>query len=111
MNNTITSPLFMLAERILDSLKNINGWPSKYIMAEDTNGHLVKIRISDHSGKKQNNGDTKTLSFITKHVDQGYSAIANEWVVDLETELTDTFQPIEEVLEWEGISGYYLITI
>lgn len=94
-----------LSERIIAALKEVDHLPSQYFSIEDRNGVTCKIRVSDHSAKKSNNGDTKTLSFILNKVDHGYQGMVNEWVVDLDNELTDTFQTIEEVLDWNDIDS------
>lgn len=81
------------------------GFSSSYFTVEDANGETVKIRISDHQGKKTNNGETKTISFITDDKVEGgfgYGKIAAEYLVD-EDCYTDTYQAIEEVLEWSDI--------
>lgn len=85
------------------ALKEADKNPSKYFSIEDRNGNTCKIRVSNHSANRWNNGDTKSLSFITQQVDQGFKRMSNEWVVDLENELTDTFQSIAEVLDWNDI--------
>lgn len=94
-----------LSEKILQALKEANKYPSQYFSVEDRNGNTCKIRVSDHSAKRANNGEMKSLSFILNVVDQGYQGMQNEWVVDLENELTDTFQTIEEVLDWNDIDN------
>ncbi|MCT4024385.1 hypothetical protein HZP91_15340 [Elizabethkingia anophelis] len=76
-----------LVDKIKYNLKNVqDGFASQYIVVEIVDGDdydTFKIRVSDHSAKKQNNGDTKTLSFITERCDQGYSSMMyNEYVVD-----------------------------
>lgn len=94
-----------LSEKILQALKEAEKYPSQYFTVTDRNGSTCKIRVSNHSANKWNNGDTKTLSFITASRDQGYRAMTNEWVIDLENGLTDTFQTIDEVLDWEDIDN------
>jgi hypothetical protein len=95
-----------LSDKILQALKEADKYPSQYFTAEDRNGVTCKIRVSNHSANRQNNGDTKTLSFVTAtQMTQGGKKMTNEWVVDLENELTDTFQTIEEVLDWEDIDN------
>ena len=74
-----------------------------YFNVEDSEGEIVKIRVSDHSANRQNNGEIKTLSFILCRTEQrksAYNSMANEWVI-LESGLTDTYEEIESVLEWE----------
>ena len=94
-----------LSDKILTALKNADKLATQYFNVEDRNGNTCKIRVSDHSANKLNNGDTKTLSFIIARIDQGYKAMDNEWVVDIENELTDTYQTIEEVLDWNDIDN------
>jgi len=65
----------------------------------------ICIRVSDHSMNKSNNSDRKTLSFISNRTEQrksGYNQSSNEWVI-MANGLTDTFQEISEVLEWNGV--------
>lgn len=86
-----------IENRIIDTLK-LSG--SHYFTVQDSNGNDVKIRVSDHSANRNNNGDEKTLSFISARCNQGYRSMINEWVID-ELGMTDTGQEISEVLEWE----------
>jgi len=88
-----------IAEKIIGLLQ-IPG--SHYFMVTGENDSIIKIRVSDHSAKRQNNGDVITLSFISQRCDQGYSAMVNEWVID-EDGYTDTYQSIQTVLEWNGV--------
>jgi hypothetical protein len=75
---------------------------SRYFNVENAKGETVKIRVSDHSANRNNNGDTKTLSFISQTCDQGYRAMINEWVIDdIEDMYATTFQSVEEILENE----------
>lgn len=82
-----------------------DGFGSTYFVVEDANGEDVKIRIANHQGKKANNKETKTISFITDDKVEGgfgYGRITEEYLMD-EDNYTDTYQPIAEVLEWADI--------
>lgn len=76
---------------------------SHYFNVEGEDGEVIKIRCSDHSANRLNNHE-KTLSFISKFCNQGYRKMINEWVIQ-ENGLTDTYQTIEEVLEWENVAS------
>jgi hypothetical protein len=94
-----------IKNRIINTLSNVG--KTEYFSVYTTTGEEVKIRVGNHSGNRLNNGETKTLSFITNRTEQsksGYNAMIEEWVVDMETGLTDTFQTIEQVLDWEDVS-------
>jgi hypothetical protein len=74
---------------------------TQYYTVYSEDGEPVKIRISDHSANKQNNS-VRTLSFVTERTSQNkssYNQMTCEWEV-YESGLTDTFQTIEQVLEW-----------
>lgn len=80
---------------------------TKYFNVYSINGNVIKIRVGNHSANRMNNGDTKTLSFISNRTMQkksGYNAMVEEWEIDIDTELSDTYQTIEEILEWEDVS-------
>jgi hypothetical protein len=94
-----------IKNRIINTLSNVG--KTEYFSVYTTTGEDVKIRVGNHSGNRLNNGETKTLSFITNRTEQsksGYNAMIEEWVIDIETGLTDTFQTIEQVLDWEDVS-------
>ena len=94
-----------IKKRILETLNNPGR--TSYFTVYAIDGKEIKIRVGDHSGNKRNNGDTKTLSFISNRTIQrksAYNSMIEEWEIDLENELTDTFQTIEQVLEWEDVS-------
>jgi len=79
---------------------------SLYFNVYSINGEIIKIRTGNHSANRQNNGDEKTLSFVSKSTQQrksAYNKMVNEWEVD-EDGYTDTSQSIEEVLEWEDVA-------
>ena len=84
----------------IENYLNLPG--TRYINCNDQKGETIKIRVSDHSAKKWNNGDTKTLSFVSARCNQGYQAMTNEWLV-LENGLTDTYEEISDILENEGV--------
>lgn len=92
-----------IANKIRENLE-LSG--SNYFSITNNNGVVVKIRTSNHSCNKMNNSDSEiTLSFISKRTEQrksGYNQIAGEYAI-LENGLTDTFQEIEEILEWNDI--------
>ena len=78
-----------------------------YFTVFSENGKEIKIRIGDHSANKSNNGDTKTLSFITKSCNQGYRAMINEWVID-EDGYATTDETVMEILDNENVSDNQL---
>lgn len=92
---------------VAEKIRNLLSLPgSHYFNVEDVNGNTVKIRVSDHSANRLNNGDTKTLSFVSQK--NSPSSISRhlagyEWLI-LGNGLTNTYQTIEEVLEWEEIA-------
>ena len=80
------------------------GFSSFYFTVEDLSGDTIQIRVSNHSANRQN-FTYKTLSFITERTEQrksAYNSTVNEWVIR-EDGLSDTYQTIEEILEWEEI--------
>ncbi|MEJ5105519.1 hypothetical protein [Chryseobacterium sp. MYb328] len=95
-----------IKNRILETLSNQGR--TAYFTVYSVSGKEIKLRVGNHSGNKRNNGDAKTLSFISNRTTQrqsAYNSIIEEWEIDLENELTDTFQTIEQVLEWEDVSN------
>lgn len=75
---------------------------SHYFNVDVSEDVTVKIRVSDHSANRGNNGDRLTLSFVSARCDQGYKRMTNEWLVsDIEDMLTDTYEYVSEILEWE----------
>jgi hypothetical protein len=82
----------------------INCGYTHYFTAEDSEGNTVNIRVSNHSANRNNNSDSKkTLSFITERTEQrksAYNSMINEWVI-FENGLTDTYEEIESILEYE----------
>lgn len=104
-NKTKMNTILDIKKRILSTLENVG--KTEYFTVYSTEGREIKIRVGDHSGNKRNNGDIKTLSFISNRTVQrrsAYNSILEEWEIDMESGLTDTFQTIEQVLEWEGVS-------
>lgn len=94
-----------IKNRIIATLSNVG--KTEYFTVYSTSGEAIKIRVGNHSGNRTNNGNTKTLSFITNRTEQnasGYNSMIEEWVIDMETGLTDTFQTIEQILDWEDVS-------
>lgn len=94
-----------IKNKIIETLNDVGR--TAYFSVYSISGNLIKIRVGNHSANKMNNGDTKTLSFISNRTMQkksGYNAMVEEWAIDLETELSDTYQTIEEILEWEDVS-------
>ena len=90
-----------IANKIETILETIQG--TTYFNVTDSKENIIKIRVSDHSANRQNNGDTKTLSFVKSRTEQkksGYNQMANEWAI-LENGLTDTYESIKDILEWE----------
>ena len=99
-----------IKKKILNTLENVGR--TEYFSVYSTTGKLIKIRVGDHSGNKRNNGEAKTLSFISNRTKQkvsAYNSMIEEWEVDMDTKLTDTFQTIghdeqiQELLD-KGIS-------
>lgn len=99
-----------IVAKIKNNLNNVlDGFASQYITVEIEDGDdydTFKIRVSDHSAKKQNNKDEQTLSFITSRCDQGYSSMSfGEYLVDdienMNTEETTArgYLSVEEILE------------
>jgi hypothetical protein len=71
-----------------------------YFQVEIKDGDSIKIRVSDHSANRQNNGDQLTLSFISQRTPQkksAYNAMHKEWSI-LENGLTDTYQELSEII-------------
>ena len=94
-----------ISSKIIETLKTVGR--TEYFYVYSTDGEKIKIRVGDHSANRSNN-KCKTLSFITNRTtqnDSAFNAMVNEWEVDLETEYTDTYETIEDVLENEGISN------
>ena len=94
-----------IKKRILSALENVN--KTEYFTVYSTKGKEIKIRVGNHSGNSRNNGDVVTLSFVSNRTTQrksAYNSIIEEWEIDMENKLTDTFQTIEEVLEWNEVS-------
>lgn len=94
-----------IADKIRKNLENV--YYTDYFTVYDVNGREVKIRTGDHSANRQNNRGDKTLSFVTDRTEQrksAYNQMVAEWEVDTDNWLTDTYQTIEEVLEWEDIA-------
>ncbi len=93
-----------ISNKINEMLEMVrNGYSSQYFNVEDVNGENVKIRVSNHSANEQNNTG-RTLSFVTETTLRMSGKMVSEWAVD-EDGYTDTFQTIEEVLDWEDVAG------
>lgn len=94
-----------IADKIRKNLENV--YYTDYFTVYGVSGEEIKIRTGDHSANRMNNGDTKTLSFVTNRTEQrksSFNKMINEWEVNTGNWLTDTYQTIEEVLEWEDVS-------
>lgn len=77
---------------------------SHYFNLVDADGDTLKIRVSDHSANRQNNGDRRTLSFISKRTPaktMGWG-MAAEWLV-IDNDMTDTYEYIGDILADNGI--------
>lgn len=87
---------------VIEWIKEKLTWPgSNYIIVNHSNGGRIKVRVSDHSARHQNN-DMLTVSFIRRYTDQGYGRMASEWVItDSENMITDTFENVADILESE----------
>ena len=96
--------IIAIKNKIISVLENVG--KTEYFTIYKIDGTQLKLRVGDHSGNKRNN-DVKTLSFVSNRTVQKksqYNSIIEEWVIDLDNQLTDTFQSIEEVLEWEDVA-------
>jgi len=85
----------------IETLLQQSGTSRFYI--RDNNDEPVMIRVSDHSANWHNNTQ-KTLSFVSKRTEQrksAYNQMIDEW--EVKDGLTDTYQTIEQVLEWNDI--------
>ena len=71
-NKTKMNTIFDIKKRILATLENVG--KTEYFTVYSTEGREIKIRVGDHSGNKRNNGDIKTLSFISNRTAQRRSA-------------------------------------
>ena len=95
-----------IKNKILAVLQDISR--TEYFTIYSEKGEEIKLRIGNHSGNTRNNGDAKTLSFVSNRTTQrrsAYNSIIEEWEIDIESGLTDTYQSITEVLEWEGVAN------
>jgi hypothetical protein len=90
-----------IKEKIMHLLNTPYGG-SHYFTVEGMDGEPIKIRVSDHSANRHNNKGEKTLSFISARCNQGYKAMMDEWVIDKDG-YSDTYQTIEEILEWNDV--------
>ena len=94
-----------IKNKILAVLENVSR--TEYFTIYSEKGEEIKLRIGNHSGNSRNNGEAKTLSFVSNRTPQRksqYNSIIEEWEIDTESGLTDTYQEIIEVLEWEGVA-------
>jgi len=95
-----------ITNRIYELLENVNG--SNYFTVYSNDGKEIKIRVSNHSANHNNNGNIKTLSFVSEKTEQRKSDLNKmvcEWEVSEKYDgYTDTYQDIEEVLEWEDVA-------
>lgn len=104
---TLSKSVEKITEWVKKSLTLVNnGHPSQYLTVEveDDNGDYAyaKIRVSNHSAKRTNNGDTFTLSFITQTCDQGFLGMKNEWLMEDENEMiTNTYEYVSDIIDWE----------
>jgi hypothetical protein len=79
---------------------------TSYFNVSGQNDTTIKIRVSDHSMNRHNNGDQITLSFVSQRTAQrksAYNASHNEWVI-LENGLTDTYEEIADILANNGVT-------
>lgn len=94
-----------IADKIRETLMSVE--KSSYFTVYSVKGTEIKIRVGNHSANRLNNGGVKTLSFVTNRTPQNksvYNQMIEEWAIDFDSMLTDTFQTIEQVLEWEDVS-------
>ena len=91
-----------LTELVKSKLENAENNASQYISICVEDGEYyanVKIRVSNHSAKKENGN---CLSFITGSCNQGYSFLSTEWEVEsIDSMLTTTSEYISDILEYE----------
>jgi hypothetical protein len=96
----------MKIPQIVEKIESLLAQPgTNYFTVNGENDELIKIRVSNHSCNKQNNGDQKTLSFVSARTQQkqsAYNQIANEWMI-LENGLTDTYEEIDYILTENGV--------
>lgn len=87
--------------KIVDKILELLHTPgSHYFTCVTESGDYIKIRVSDHSANRQNNGDQQTLSFISKRTPAkslGW-CMAAEWLI-MDNGLTDTYEEISDILE------------
>lgn len=72
---------------------------SHYFSVVTDEDEFIKIRVSDHSANRGNNGDQRTLSFISNRTpakNLGW-CMATEWKIE-ENGMTDTYEEITDIL-------------
>lgn len=92
---------------IIDKILELLARPgSHYFSFMTADNEIIKIRVSDHSANRQNNGDQRTLSFISQRTaakNLGWY-LATEWLI-MDNGLTDTYEEIGDILaDYEPIS-------
>lgn len=87
-------------QKIVDEILMLLQIPgSHYFTAVTAEGNYIKIRVSDHSANSRNNGNHRTLSFISKRTPEqrlGWRMSA-EWMI-LENGSTNTDEEIADIL-------------
>ena len=87
---------------------------SHYITVVDCDGDKLKIRSSNHSCNSRNNGDIRTLSFVTQKTPAKFlgGALNEEWVMEYDEDKEEwntgswNYQTIEEILSDYCIVAY-----
>ena len=65
---------------------------SHYFHVENDNDVVCKVRVSDHSANKNNNGDHKAISFVSNTCNQFYNQMESEYMVeDADLLLVDSY--------------------
>ncbi len=111
ITRTYSKSIEEIVNWIAENIREVDGSYSRYLrifVEEETETEYrereVKIRVSDHPGKRSNNDGVFTLSFIIdrNRCGHGYDRIDREWeVIDTEDLLTDTYEYVRDIVEWE----------
>lgn len=86
----------IIIDKILELLQRPG---SHYFTVVTAEGDYIKIRVSDHSANRGNNGDQRTLSFISERTPAKHLGwcMAEEWKVN-EDGMTDTYEELADIL-------------
>jgi hypothetical protein len=105
-------PINAATQRIMWDVQQHFG--GKYSTFEMEDGEIIKLRISDHSGKHCNNGyGEKCISIVIandnvteRFYTQGPEGISNEYYYDEETTAEQIIDDINTMLENEGVKPF-----